>query len=445
MGLKGLVMGCLLTALSACWTQTAPEPESEPAFTAFIHAQVIPVHPDGLFADHTVLVRNGRIVKLGKTAQTPLPPHTRVVDLHGQFLLPGFSDMHVHLTESKDLSRFLAHGITRIRNMAAPPAYTRWLGTPHVPELKRALNTGKILGPQVTGCGPFLDGNPPQNSLTTVIDTAETARKAVQETATGGYDCVKTYNRLSPDMFAVVRDEAQRLKLPLMGHVPLEVGLEGALNAPMKSIEHLNAYVDNFAGVYRVPPEHWQKVGQETAAHGVYNCPTLVIWDQHPVYGRFDLIEKNPRFSQLHWALQLFWRNSLDSVFEVSYPDKSHYPEHILSLSKPMVKALYDAGAPLLIGTDANFTGIYPGWSALREMELFAEAGIPNAGILEAATLNAARVVGMEHEEGSIEVGKKAQFVVLKENPLQDIRAVHSTVGVMIQGKWLTRAELQAL
>lgn len=431
----------VLMVLSACWQKPLPTPETP--WIAFTHAQVIPIHTPGVLADHTVLVRDGRIVKLGKSEETSLPPNTQVIDLQGQFLLPGFSDMHVHLTESKDLWRFLAHGITRIRNMAAPPAYARWLGSPHVPDLKQALAEGRVIGPQVTGCGPFLDGNPPQNSLTTVIDTAAAARRAVQETAAGGYDCVKTYNQLSPEMFAVIGEEAKRLNLPLMGHVPLHVGIEGALNVPMKSIEHLNAYVDNFAGVYRVPPEQWQTVAQRTAARGVYNCPTLVIWDQHPVYGRFDLIENDPRFAQLHWALQLFWKNSLDSVFDVTYADKRRYPAHILALSKPMVKALYDAGAPLLIGTDANFTGIYPGWSALREMELFAEAGVPNAGILEAATLNAARVVGQDHEEGSVEVGKKAQFVVLKENPLQDIRAVYSTVGVMVQGKWLTRATLQ--
>lgn len=434
---------CGLILLSACWA--SPRVEEETQSTAFIHAEVIPIHTPGILSDYTVITHGDRIVHMGPGQNTPLPAQSKVIDLKGKFLLPGFSDMHVHLTESKDLLKFLAHGITRIRNMAAPPDYARLLGTPHVPALKKAVARGEVLSPQVTGCGPFLDGSPPQNSLTTVIDTPEAARAAVQKTVADGYDCVKTYNRLSPEMFAVVRDEAQRLQIPLMGHVPVQVGIEGALNAPMKSIEHLNAYVDNFAGKYRVLPENWQAIAAKTAAQGVYNCPTLVIWDQHPTYKRFDLIENDPRFQTLHWALQLFWKNSLDEVFDITYTDKANYPQHILKLSKPMVKALYDAGAPLLIGTDANFTGIYPGWSALREMELFAQAGIPNAGILEAATLNAARVVGLDHEEGSIEVGKKAQFVVLNENPLQDIHAVHSTVGVMIQGKWLTPEAIRAL
>lgn len=444
-GIKGLTLGLLLTVLSACWVPPSPDQGSAPALFAFTHAQVIPIHQPGILHDYTVLIRDGKIADMGPSAELTLPQHTRVIDLQGQYLLPGFSDMHVHLTQTQDLYRFLQHGITRIRNMAAPPPYAHLLGTPHVPALKKALAQGQRIGPEVTGCGPFLDGDPPQNSLTTVIRSEEEARLAVQQTAAAGYDCVKIYNQLKKAHFDAAHQEARRLHLPLMGHVPFEVGLEHALAAPVKSIEHLNAYVDNFAGTYRIPPAQWQQAAERTAAQGVYNCPTLVIWDQHPQYGRFDLIEKNPRFATLPWALQIFWKNSLDTVFDVSYPDKAHYPAHILRLSKPMVKALYDAGAPLLIGTDANFTGIYPGWSALREMELFAEAGIPNAGILEAATLNAARVVDMEHAEGSVEVGKKAHLVVLKDNPLKDIRAVYGTVGVMVQGKWLTQAELKAL
>lgn len=408
------------------------------ALYALTHAQVIPIEPPGILKNYTVIINQGQIVNMGPDEQVQVPSNAKVVDLHGQYLLPGFSDMHVHLTQHKDLLQFLKHGVTRVRNMAAAPDYAYLLGVPHVPSLKKALASGQTLGPDLTGCGLFLDGDPPQNSLTTVIHSEAEAKALVKNTVAAGYDCVKVYNRLQKNHFEAALEESQKWGIPLMGHVPFEVGLSGALKAPMRTIEHLNAYIDNFAGTYRIPPEQWAQKAQETAQAEVYNCPTLVIWDQHPVYGHFEYIEQNPRFAQLPWALQWFWRNSLNEVFDVSYPDKAGYAPHILQLSLPMVKALYDNGAPLLIGTDANFTGIYPGWSALREMELFAQAGIPNAAILEAATLNAAKVLHLEQTEGSIAVGKRAQLVVLNENPLANIQAVHSTVGIMVQGRWFT-------
>src|SRR5690606_19970755 len=138
-----------------------------------------------------------------------------------------------------------------------------------------------------------------------------------------------------------------------------------------------------------IAPENWAAAAQATAAAGVYNCPTLVIWDQHPSHDHYAQIEADPRYRYVPDYLRWFWQLTLPDLFDVTYPDKNSYAQHILKLSLPMVKALHTAGAPLLIGTDANLTGIFPGWTALREMELFAMAGLPPEAILQAATLNA--------------------------------------------------------
>ena len=437
---KPLSICCLILVLfSSCWNhQQVLLKESTSSLYAFTHAEVIPIRPRGILHDHTLIVKDGVIQALGPSDEVKTPPNARIISLKGQYVLPGFSDMHVHLTRHKELLQFLKNGVTRLRNMAASDSLNYALGVPHIPSLKPKIQKGQVLGPSLTGCGPFLDGYPPQNGITTPVHNDAQARKVVRFTLKEGYDCVKTYNQLKKTQFEAATHEAWKHDLPLMGHVPHSVSLYEALKAPVRTIEHLNAYVDNFAGTYRIPPESWAEAVQKTAAAEVYNCPTLVIWDRHPRYQQFEAIEKDPRFRNLSPVMQYFWRDSMDTLFDVTYPDKAGYPQHILELSKPVVKALYEGGAPLLIGTDANLTGIYPGESTLREMELFAEAGVPPEGILEAATLNAAAVLHLEKEEGTLAPGQRAQMVVLRENPLEDIRAVRTTVGVMVQGRWWT-------
>lgn len=439
-----------IALLNGCWWHTggvAPFSAFSPTPTqyAFIHANVIPIQPSGVLSDYTVVVSEGVITAMGPTEDTPLPFFVTPIDLHGQYLLPGFSDMHVHLTRGNDLLSFLKHGITRVRNMAGGPEYQSLIGIPHVPRLRQAIQSHEVLGPDLTGCGPFLDGSPPENGLTTVIDTATKAREAVYQTVTAGYDCVKVYNRLKRSEFETIVTEARRWNIPVVGHIPYDVPLARALTAPMKSMEHLNAYLNLSSTEYRVPFESWQTYAQQTARAGLFNCPTLVLWEKYPSYQAFDNLKTDPRFATLPWFQQQFWLNSMPDAYDITYPDKARYASEILYKAKPLVKILHDAGAPLLIGTDANFTGVYPGQTALREMEIFAEVGIPNADILEIATLNAARFVGKSQTEGSIAVGKRAQLVVLKENPLKHIQAVYSTVGVMVQGHWLTLAELESL
>lgn len=438
-----VLSGCAPSYAERMMQQLAAD--AAPPLYALTGVNVIPVQPAGVLYDQTLLVGQGRILALGPRNTVPIPAHARQLDLAGRYVLPGFSDMHVHLAQERDLILFLRHGITRVRNMADSSPLGKALGFPHTPVLREAIAAGRKLGPQIFACGPFLDGDPPQNGITTPLSSPAAARAAVRQTAAEGFDCIKVYNRLQPEIFAAVVAEAKALGLPVMGHVPHDVGLDGALAAPMKSIEHLNAYVDNFAGTYRVPPGGWAAAAAATVAAGVYNCPTLVIWDQHPPPGGLGPVEADPRYRYVPEYLRWFWQIAYPELFNVSYADKDRYPAHILQLALPMVKALYDAGAPLLVGSDANLTGIFPGWSALREMELLARAGLPNQAVLEAATLNPARMLDQAEHSGRIAVGHAADLVVLGSNPLADIRAVYDTAGVLVQGRWLSRQTLDQM
>lgn len=438
---------CCLFFLSACQSYLSRVTEQEqvrnlnPVY-AMMHVNVIPVQPAGVWFDQTLIVNQGRIIEIGAADQVTIPPNAQRLDLRGNYVLPGFSDMHVHISHERDLLLFLRYGITRVRNMAEHSLIGKWAGFPDLIRMRQQLQTQELLGPHMTNCGPFLDGDPPQNKLTTVIREPEQGVAAVQATVAEGFDCIKIYNQLSAKHFEAIAAEAKVQQIPIMGHVPHAVGLDGAIAGGMRSVEHLNAYVQNFKGEYRIPPAQWPAAIAKTRAADLYNCPTLNVWDTHPRSEDFSLIANQEPYRYVTPALGLFWRLALPGYLELEYPDLQTYPDRLLALSGPLVKALAEGGAPLLIGTDANLMGVYPGISALREMELFTEVGVSPAQTLEAATLNAARFVGQEKDSGSIATGKEADLVVLRANPLQDIRAVRETVGVMTQGRWLTSEQL---
>ncbi len=117
----------------------------------------------------------------------------------------------------------------------------------------------------------------------------------------------------------------------------------------------------------------------------------------------------------------------------------------MMTISKEILLALYTTDCPLLIGTDANFVGVFPGYATLREMELFKETGISNINILRAATVTPASALNKEQEIGTITIGKKANMVLLDANPLTDIRNVFHTSGVLIQGQWLSKEDIEKM
>lgn len=436
-----LLSGCA-ARLQTLWQQEAP---TGPDY-ALIDVTVLPIVSEAR-PHQTVLVHQGRIQALGPAAQLAIPAGYQRLELAGKYLLPGLTDMHVHLADERDLLLFLRAGVTTVRNMAAYPWWTALLGTPDARNLRQQVRTGELPGPEIVACGPMLEGEPAQNLLTRVVLSPAEAEAAVAETAAGGYDCVKVYNHLAKANFAAVLRRARLYRLPVVGHVPYEVGLQPALHSGMRTMEHLNAYIDNFASSYRFPLTAYPELAAKTRAAGVYNCPTLVVWDQHPPYAESEIekMPENPHYRYLSPAMQAFWRLSIPGLYDLTYADKADYPAHQLAISSRVVKMLADAGAPLLIGTDANLTGVYPGSSTLREMELFAQAGVPPREILLAATLQAARALDRVAETGSIEVGKRADLLVLDQNPLTDIRQIHSLYGVLHQQRWLTVETLDRL
>lgn len=389
--------------LSAC--------EAAAERTAFVDARVLPMSGPALDSA-TVVIGDGRICAVVPGA-VALPDGTTTIDATGRTLLPGLTDMHVHLTLPEDLDLYLANGVTAVRVM--------W-GTDWAVETRDRVEAGELVGPAIWTTGPITDGDPPYWPGSRVVTTAQTAKDAVYAQAAAGYDAVKVYSKLEPEAYDAILEAAAEVGLPVVGHVPDAVGLEGVLErGGQATMEHLLGY-DMAASDGTLEAL--------TVAKGVANCPTLVVLDH---YARVDELQAAPPdyVKYVHPIVRENW--------DAAEP----YAPWSTQQLQDKVAELHALGAPLLVGTDTSNPFVAPGFSLHEELELLVGAGLPAEDVLRMATRDAAVALGRGERSGTVEVGKDADLLLLDADPLADIANTRAIAGVMVRGRWLPAEELQ--
>ncbi len=377
---------------------TAPPQQAN--VTAFVGVQVIPLNEERVLSSQTVIVRDGVIVELGDSSTVSVPAEAQVVYACGQYLLPGLIDMHAHL-EQADLPRYLANGVTTVRNM--------W-GTAQIRDLIQRINNGSLAGPTVYSAGTGLDGSTAFTSNPIIVENPAQADAIVASQVSAGWDFIKVHQELKLSAYQAILAAARRYNIRVVGHVPTRVPIEEALMTGHISVEHLTGYdvalnrAGNFWG-----PRAWANIDEtkipalvaKTVETGAWNCPTL---------NAFDLVAP------------LFGATPSERLLIVQH-------------RRQMVRALHEAGAKLLAGTDAGTNVTAAGTGLHDELAELVTAGLPPYAALRTATINAAEFLGKADQIGSIAVGKRADLVLLAANPLENIRALATIKAVMLRGQ----------
>jgi imidazolonepropionase-like amidohydrolase len=308
----------------------------------FVDVTVAPMDVERTLAHQTLLVRDGRISALGPRDAVPVPPAAVRIDGRGNFLVPGLADMHVHATDQAHGLLYLANGVTSVRNM--------WGWPSHLTATERA-DRGEWLGPTLYTTGPITDGSPPVWPNSIIVDTAEDAERVVDAQHQAGFRSVKVYNNLTFDAYRGIVGAARRLQMTVVGHVPTAVGLQAALLARQDSIEHLWGYLKE------LPFSDPRTLADHTRDAGVWNCPTLVLW-HHSVFGpSADERVARPEMRYLAPPLIIEWLTRTRAL-----------PATTVEQLTAVVQALHDAGASLLLGTDAPNPWVVPGFSIHEEL-----------------------------------------------------------------------------
>ena len=411
---------------------------------AFVGVAVVPMDSPRVLRDQVVLVRDGKILRVGPTGTVTIPGDARRIDGRKRYLIPGLADMHMHFVGPEhyaDISLlFVANGVTTVRCM--------W-GTPEVLQFARRSQTDPWV-PTISTTGPPTGGAPPIYPGMRVVKTPEEARRAVADDRAAGYDAIKVYNRLPAPAYRALVQASGAIGLPVVGHVPEDVTLDDALTSGQKSIEHLQGYVravtQNSASSLPdkgTPADagRLKAVVSRTKQHGVYNTPTLVVYgnlleglrDPSAVPVEFRFVSPSLRAA---WDVMLArWTPILSGDGAREYRDTQKLLMHI-------TMALDEGGAPLLLGTDAPNPYVVPGFSVHDELEALVHAGLTPYRALRTATVSTAAFIGRS-DTGTIAAGHVADLVLLTANPLDDIRATRQRDGVMIRGRWLPAADLR--
>ena len=458
-----ILCGTLLPlALTACATTssapavpaasaTPPPPVSANTY-AITDVTVVDVEHGRLLPDQTVIIEGESIRAIGPRVEVVMPDGAQMIDGHGLYLMPGLVDAHVHYFDPEVFGRvMIANGVLLARDMGLP--------TKQAVKLRDALKQGELIGPELIVAGSILDGDPPIIPAISIgLTTSEEARAAVRQQAAAGVDQIKVYSKLDKAVFLAIVDEAQKVGLTVVGHVPDSIGIEEAAAAGLKSSEHLfgfdkvvakllGAYVrQTYAGMgaeagylqrlNEVDPTELQAVYQQLRASGLTVCPTMIVFKTGTQYkaiqsGNFQGSEYISPFMQGIWQSQWAQQDDL--------------PDFMWQNWAQMVKGLHEAGVPLMVGTDLVTPGIIPGEAVHQEMEIWQDAGIPPADVLRSATLVPARFMGLEDRLGTVAEGKTASLVLVKGNPLEDVRNARLIDGVFLRGKYYDRADLDRL
>ena len=417
--------------------------EGEHIVTAFVDVNVLTMNEIGFLEHRTVVVRDGVISALGPTSSTTVPDGARVIDGSDKFLVPGLADMHVHISNEDEFLLFLANGVTTVRDMWDSAEHLTW---------RAAIERGDILGPTIYTSGPIVDGNPPWIEGSAVVETAEDAEREVAEEKAAGYDFVKVYDLLSKDAYLAIVAAAKKHGMPVVGHVPDAVGLSGVLASGQVSIEHLRGYGAALAAdpeKVTHGSEDWamadtskmRGLAEATREAGVWNCPTLVVgqkWVQ-PEEQRIFFEDPLMRFIAPHVHDEWNPDSSYLSFFpaeKLAAVEGSH-TERLL-----MTRALHEAGARLLLGTDCGNPFVLAGFSVHEELANLVAAGLTPYEALLTGTRNAAGFVDASGMFGAVAVGARADLVLTDANPLDDIGVLADPSGVMVRGVWLDSEEL---
>ena len=424
----------LFLALPAC-ADGAPDSSTAPRDTvrAIVGANVLPMDEERVLRGQTVVVEGDRIVALGPSASTPVPEGAVEIDGRGMYLMPGLAEMHGHVPPpdapahhvESVLFLYVANGITTVRGM---------LGYPGQLDLKARSARGEIVAPNLYLAGPSFSGQS--------VNSPEQADTRAREQAAEGWDLLKVHPGLTREEYDAMARAAAETGMRFGGHVPEDVGLLHAIEMGQETFDHIDGYeaeLNTFEGP--LDEAYLAEVVEISRDAGVWVVPTQILWETFYGMVPLDSLESLPELRYAPPAQVRQWVSAHQQRLAAPDFDPAEN-RRLIAARMRILEALHDGGVRILMGTDAPQQFSVPGFSLHREVRRMTDAGMSPYEVLVTGTRNVGEYFANEDDFGTIAPGKRADLVLLRGNPLEDIGNVATIEGVMVAGRWLPRAEI---
>ncbi|MEP0006194.1 MAG: amidohydrolase family protein [Balneola sp.] len=407
--------------------------------TAFTNVSVIPMTSNRVIENQTVVIRGDEISLIAPSENVEFDSEATIIDGSGKFLIPGLAEMHGHVPPTDPPSNaprymnmeyventlflYTAAGITTVRGM---------LGWANQLELKDKVSSQEIIGPSLYLAGPSFNGNS--------IGSVEEATSKVRQQKEEGWDLLKIHPGLTLEEYDAMAQTANEIGITFGGHIPSDVGIIHAIEMGQETIDHMDgyvAYLDSYTG-----KELDQKIHELialTKENNVWVVPTQALWETILGAADYDALREYDELKYIPKNLVSGYNAWTKRLLNNSNFNLENAREHA-ALRQRLLSEMNKSGVKILMGTDAPQLYSIPGFSIHRELKVMSEAGMTPYEILVTGTKNVGEYFSHKDNFGTIEVGQRADLILVDNNPLEDISNLKKHSGVMVAGRWLSRS-----
>lgn len=476
------------------------------------NVSIISMEKDTIIPNSDILVSNRTIKQIGKDLQVSNSKVT-IIDGTNKFIIPGLADMHLHLWgDSTALRLYVANGVTSIKSMSGKPEYLKWekqinsenmigpqlyVSGPLMNDLsfleryvplpvkfiffwfhiivftiiiytilrivyrKRIKkHSNRLL---IELCLPIFiflivfgiefwfvpSIQVAAEGEVCVFSRDWEVRKLVRKQKEIGYNSIKPYTSMRRSQFVTLLDEANRQKIPVIGHIPSRVRVDDAIKYKMTGIAHVEELRYHFYKGYdfsgnAIPFDIIDTTGLDNITKrlqkaGIFVTSTLVVCKDYIDRQKNDSIFfSKPEFKYVP-------SKTLNIFKKQGFLTKEQYPEKEYWLLTSMLKSCYKNGVMIVLGTDSQWKNDVHGFTVHDELEILVDNGLSNYEALATATKNAAISVNAINDWGTIKEGKRADLLLLDKNPLENINNTRDIAGLCLKGKWFDKPSLDKI
>jgi imidazolonepropionase-like amidohydrolase len=384
---------------------------------AFTGATLIDGTDRAPIANATIVVRDGRIVAAGPASSVSIPSGATRVPVNGKTIIPGLINAHGHVNTPADLKTYAAYGVTTVYSLGGEPA--------SVFSARAEQDTPALDRARVFVAGPVLTPTTPDEARTQV---AGVAAQKVDIVKIRVDDNLGTTQKMTPEVYRAVIEEAHKRGLRVAAHLFYLADAKSLLASGADLVAHSVRDADVDAELIAA-----------LKSRGVCVSPTLMREVSTFVYESTPAFFSDPFFlapANAEWVSTLR-QPARQEAMRTSQSAQRY--KAALEVAKRNVKKLSDGGVPIAMGTDTGPTGRFQGYFELMEIEMMVQAGLTPRQALASATRDAARCMKLDRELGTLEAGKRADFVVLDASPLTDIANIRRIASVYVAGNPVAR------